>query len=273
MLNFNQRLEITISSVQDTIDEMPVGMWACFLDNMYTPFLKRLVHADPKGILPSKWMLALPSRRPPRSLRQNYYDLCAILHMDRSMHGPGCREVLEKIHKPAYDLLHGLLNKDPYLLESRDAFMGLVAQLQMMTGQYSTYRFVKNYLRDYDGVDFLVGYIIKSGATEFVLESARGLAQDLTQHRPDHDDYESTKLIYIPSGHALSALIKGLKGYLKGQRARKIAVAMALHGRLGAGSGLGALGSDLLAAMVPADPPRQVFWHEMRSEFFRAKCE
>ena len=271
-LTYGQKTDAMISAIQDIIDDMPEGLWEHFINMMYIPFLKRLVHADHRGILPAKWMVTLPVRRPPRSLRQNFYDLCKVLQTDRNTHGKECRDILNALHQPAYDLLHSMLNKNPKMLESRDAFMGLTAQLQMINGSYSTYKFVKNYLEDFEGVDFLVGYVVKSGGTEFVLEVCRGFLNDISTDRPKHGAVlVSNALINTPKTHALLALIEGLENHIKTQQDRKIAVAMALHGRLGGGSALGSLGADLLSSMIPADPPRQVLWHDVTADFFQRK--
>ena len=254
---FVEDAELMIRYVNETIDNMPEGLWAIFLDRMLRPFIKRLVKVDSKQILPPKWMEALPRYRPPTSLRQNYYDLCEVLLSDKATHGTRCRELIAKIQKPAYDLIHGLFNRDHDKTEFRDAFMGISTQLHMINGQYTVYFFVKNHLRDYATVEFLVSYIVKCGSVEFILQILWGYK---AQVQPaDH--------AYKPRMESLEALIYCLGNHIRIQEDRRTALAMALHARLGSMAGLGLLGNDLLNAMAPMDGPKLVFWHELITEF------
>jgi hypothetical protein len=258
-------IEKMIQTVNETIDNMPPGVWEVFLNKMYKPFMKRVVAADSKKILPPKWMTALPSRRPPSSLRQNYYDLCAVLFSDKNMHGKECRETIRKILHPGIGLLTGLLKRDVNNKEFQTVFMGLNAQLQMMNGQYSVYFFVKNHLRDFDTVDFLMVYILQCGSAEFILHAVRrySAVSKPSDHYASDDEDVKPELIYTPRAHTLQALIAALETHIDEQDQRRAAVAMALHHRLGSGAGLGSLGVDLLSAMAPTDPPKMVTWDDI----------
>ena len=267
---FVEDTEKMIKTVNETIDNMPPGMWEVFLNKMYKPFVMRVVSADSKKILSPKWMTALPSFRPPASLRQNYYDLCTVLYTDKSMHGSACRTTIHSILKPAYSLIAGLLKRDVENKAFQAVFLGLTAQLQMINGQYSVYFFVKNHLRDYDTADFLVEYVLKTGTVEFILQTIRRysvvckpsnhLASDTKQSKGD--------LIYTPRPHSLQALIAGLERHIQTQDSRRVAVAMALHSRLGRASGLGLLGTDLLCAMAPVDSAKLVTWDDVIGDVF-----
>ena len=263
---FVENVETIIQCVNETIDNMPVGLWVLFLEKMLHPFIKRLVKVDSKRILPPKWMEALPAYRPPTSLRQNYYDLCAVLLSDKTTYGTRCRELIEHMQKPAYELIHGLFNRDHDKEEFRNAFMGISTQLQMINGQYTVYLFVKNHLRDYATVDFLVSYIVKCGSAEFILQALWGYIAEV--HPPDHGDTGTgSEQIYKPRMESLEALIIGLQNHLHVQEERRTAMAMALHSRLGSMAGLGLLGNDLLNAMAPVDTAKIVLWHELITEF------
>jgi hypothetical protein len=251
---FVSDVEETIRGVNETIDNMPSGVWAFFVEKMYLPFVKRLIQADLKKILPVAWMGSLPTYRPPKSMRQNYFDLCAILLSDRNIQGPVCRELIQKMQKPAYCLIYALFKRDCDKEEFRILFMSLNTQIQMINGQYSTYFFVKNHLRDYDTVDFLISYVIKCGGGEFILQSIRGYS--IAQGN-----------VYTPRMKPLQGLICGLETHIRNQEGRRLALAMALQNRLGAAAGLGALGTDLLSAMAPTDPPKLIYWHDVLAEF------
>ena len=263
---FVEDAEIMIRCVNETIDNMPAGLWALFLEKMLKPFVKRLVKVDSKHILPSKWMEALPGYRPPTSLRQNYYDLCEVLVSDKATHGTRCRELITNIQKPAYDLIHGLFNRDHDKTEFRDAFMGISTQLQMINGQYTVYFFVKNHLRDYATVEFLVSYVVKCGSVEFILQTLWGYKAQVQPANHAKGGVGSEQ-IYKPRMESLEALIDGLENHIHIQQERRTAVAMALHARLGNMAGLGLLGNDLLNGMAPMDDPKLVFWHELITEF------
>lgn len=263
---FVEDAELMIRSVNETIDNMPEGLWALFLDKMLKPFIERLVKADSKHILPPKWMVALPGYRPPMSLRQNYYDLCKILLSDKTIYGPRCRELISDMQRPAYDLIYGLFNREHDNQAFRDVFMGLTSQLQMINGQYTVYFFVKNHLRDYDTVDFLVSYIVKCGAADFILQTLR--AYRAVVHPADHGESSTVfDTFYKPRMKSLEALVVAIENHIQTQEDRRVAVAMALHSRLGRAAGLGLLGNDVLSAMSPVDAPKLVSWHDLVSEF------
>jgi len=263
---FVKDAETIIQCVNETIDNMPEGLWVLFLEKMLHPFIKRLVKVDSKHILPPKWMEVLPHYRPPTSLRQNYYDLCEVLLSDKNTHGPTCRELIEKMQKPAYELIHGLFNRDHDKEEFRNVFMGISTQLQMINGQYTVYFFVKNHLREYCTVEFLVSYIVKCGSVEFILQTLWGYKAEV--HPTDHGETSTgSKQIYKPRMESLEALIFGLENHIRIQEERRTALAMALHARLGDMAGLGLLGNDLLNALAPVDVPKLVSWHELLTEF------
>jgi hypothetical protein len=95
--------------------------------------------------------------------------------------------------------------------------------------------------------------VIERGLVDFSLSALPGVISDMRE--------EKQQVCFINTMLFVQTL---LRTHVDDITDRRLALAMALHRRLGADAGMGALTADLVCAFAPVEEfPRHVLWHEM----------
>ena len=250
------------TEVWNMVENVPTEKWADVRDLMIRPVLERVAELKP-SILPLAWVTDLPTPMPEDLTRaqKGYYHACTI-----AQKGWGSRAPKNLVH-----LLWGVISALEESVEDlmmRADLQALSVQLLEFVGKDMIMEYIVQYLDD--TVDFapktssdeqeLAFWLRMTGARDYGMELLAGFRKDLQRK------------VFVHEGRTR----RGVQGYQLGLAAaislekavaedspekRDVATAMALHPRLGRGSTLGALPSEIIAkCVVYAYPEPLVRW-------------
>ena len=250
---------------------MPVAVFLHLVDALVRPFLLSLSGMLP-SLFPSEWVLhPLPSLPKPGGMPYGHLSLrCLFLQM--------CQCVAKNVDEVAAGRCSSV---DARTMIQTIVFGGEDIYSRMLTRKRMLWRgrircrvgFRLSIVRMQAQIESIRG-------TDIVLQRLRSQIEDLNSHRdvsytPEGlckfacnvgmaermlhlaERFSDECYLAFASRHYIGELICLLEHVLKTERERRLAVAMALHARLGGGSELAALGGDLLPLCIPSimSPP------------------
>jgi hypothetical protein len=244
---------------------------------MLLPFLQRLAMVDSRRRFPVEWLVTLPSDRPLNSPQTHFYDLCKFVYTNPGISGAEFSNKINSILLEGFGLLQMLIN-EKHVPSSKhiELHVNLSFQLQMIGGHYGINRFIKNHIEsiangNQKDISLLTSHIIKCGAVQPAIQYAQALLLDIC-HSIGGDggsrlggniSNSRTPRCHEVWTRNLRELSEALCAHVALQDSRRLALAMALHARLGDRSPLAALGEDLVDVVAPRDPPRYITWHDV----------
>lgn len=243
--------------VSALINNMPPDLWTLFLDQMYKPFLLRLATSDAKGRMPPSWIDVLPDRRPPKSLRQIFYDACALAHRNPAVEGTAARGVIVRMYSGTWLILqfmnkHGQMS--PYTVSH------LRTQMEMLTGNMEVMVHLNRCIRAYPfswNPTAFARFTIRSGAHEFMLDVLERTIRE-PGSRPSIERRAKRFDMIQDRVQSVRDEIILLVDLI---RAKRLAIAMALHKRLGGDSQMAVLSEELvIKCLVKSIPPALIRW-------------
>ena len=253
---FPCKIDDHLEQINTLINNMPPALWKLYLSQMYIPFLHRLTRSDPKRRMPPAWIAKLPARRPPKSLRRMFYDVCALGQRNPSLEGEAARPVLIQMHAGVWQIMHFLTNDNSL---NANTYGNLWAQMEMLNGTFELLIHFNKSLREHPHTGDPVGFArfaMRSGADEYMLGVIEQALADRTC-RPRLAGLEKRWDRARERMEAMQAEIKKLVGETHG---RRLALGMALHARLGRSSSLGSLSEELLLKCMGGLAPELVQW-------------
>jgi hypothetical protein len=243
--------------IQAVLNNMPPELWTRFLAEMYTPFLRRLALSDPKGRMPLSWITTLPARRPySRSLRGLFFNACALAVRNPKLEGSAARPVLQEMHASAWLVMKFM---DTNGLLSRNVHGNLWSQMMMLTGTCELLdhfnRCIRNFPLACNAANF-AQFTVRCGAENYMLgiidqALGDGMARPKIERRARRYDAAREKM------RAMRVEIVKLVQVI---HARRLAVAMVLHPRLGRGSWIYGMPEEVLRTCVGGLAPELVRW-------------
>ena len=251
------RIDNMWDQVNSILDNMPPELWTRFLVRMYTPFLHRLVAADPKHRMPCNWITMLPLRRPPKSVRRQFYDACKFAITNPTLEGNMARPILMKMYQAIWSLLHLI---QPSV--DTDVFSNLWAQMAMLNGNFELFLAFSGVIKRHSPTCSMLNFArqaTRCGAENHILDLVH---RELSgQRRRPMFDRHAKKV--STAHHIMQNIRVGIEHVRDTTHARRLAVAMALHSRLGALSGLSLLSEEMLAKCIGSFLPELVRWDEL----------
>jgi hypothetical protein len=244
--------------------------WNLFLSKMYIPFLNMLVQNEPR--LPIKWIAQLPPRVPPTNCkRHHFYRLCEIAQA--AHHSPEFNDRIRDQHHRldmrmrAFKAYNETINRVVY--ETLDSESEEWARLNYLHVQASALQsnygpiyyilagiasFMNNTTPGNDPPRTTLDALAKRGLIDYALDTVPGiLIDEINKPNPDAQTIEN-----------LDSLTRLLTEHVRAITDARLALAMALHPRLGSHSPLGGLKEEIFPKFAPADRfPRLILWHEV----------
>ena len=242
--------------------------WERFTKQMFAPVLLRMTAVYP-GKLPERWITKLPCFVPPEnSMKRAFYDLCAILQLEavaskeeylrrieRAIEAAKRLDTLMRYQKVAQGCRVDM-TRQRVSYESRPwkLINNISTQISSFSANYGpTYFVIAPQHHVSTDATVISKLVIERGLVDFSLSALPGVISDMRE--------EKQQVCFINTMLFVQTL---LRTHVDDITDRRLALAMALHRRLGADAGMGALTADLMCAFAPVEEfPRHVLWHEM----------
>ena len=253
------RIEDRWEQVQAHIDNMPPELWRLFIERMYTPLLVRLAGIDPKRRLTVAWVTALPPRRPTKSLKRLFFDACAQAQRNPSVEGTAARPVILRMYEYTLGILAFI---DTFTPICPSVYHNLRAQILMLNADFPMLVHFSRCIRDCPFAINPAAFAretVRSGVDAYMLETIDRALSD----RGIRPTIERRARRYDVAGQRMAAMRSEIIARVANIHDRRLAVAMALHTRLGQGSALGRMPEELLCRCVRGLAPELVRWDEI----------
>ena len=255
------RVDSLWDQINMVINNMPPALWTLFLAKMYTPFLYRIAAADERGRMPAKWITALPARRPHPSARRHFFDACRLALENPALEGNAARPVLLKMYHAIFLVLNMI---QPFMEAS--VYANLWAQMSMINGNYEIFTQFSSAIKHRSPTCSMVAFArhaMRCGAEDHMLDLI---------HRELHGNRGRPVLErHAKKASEAHVIMRNMRDSIHAvkdaERARRLAVAMALHARLGAVSALSALSDELVLKCVGSLPAELVRWDDLAGEW------
>ena len=256
-----------VERVMAVMQNMPPDGYRDLRRCMLVPFLKSFSELNP-AMFPCVWVDISPAEKMPTNpMRCIFHHMCSCLYMHKDIEGDEAEDVVRSIHSWGEELVSWLMRRRRRAGEAgtieHTRLIRIAASLQELIGVDMVYRRVylkvSSILRRAHTAAVpltLCAYAFEIGRPLHMLAVAQ-LFYSWYENRGSPSRECSQRVVVF-----LGSLIWLLRSKLMQQTERHLAVAMALHARLGLDAGVAGLGADILPACLPKRSSSIVTWRE-----------
>ena len=267
-----------IDRVMAVLQNMPPEGYRDMYDRMLVPLLRSFSEFNP-AMFPLAWVMVRPVEiMPTHPMRRLFHHMCACLHGHKDIEGDMVEDVVQSIHVWGEDLVSWLMRKrrkggrDGAI--ERDRLIRISASLHELGGVDVVYRRVYLHVSGLIRCAQMAGSPYELCAYGFCVGRPHHM---LAVAQRFHSWYEKRRNPTSRSRLAilsyLGLLIELVQARLCRQADKNLAVAMALHSRLGVNAEISCLGADMLPLCLPKPVQSVVNWRDAMGRWIREDCD